>query len=282
MPAYSASTNSKPVETLDVTRAKNIIQKFTDDPSWLADPRTASVANGIFNQASKVLGMHLQMERLQSQSEAALARNSITKEVAKSLLKMAESGPEGAGVAARWYALGDDGKPLYENPANASAIFQDYSKHSLAKDVQPKPITIEMEDGTKINAIYNPQTGSHHVVKSEADIQKGVAEKEKTNKVKILTSEASGLEKKYIQAKADLEQASASDAKGKNKDEIAGLQAKMNTYLHDLNRKRGEIESLQAPAKSAPTEKSPYPDGTRLTDNAGKVFVVKDGQPVPE
>lgn len=112
--------------TLDVARAEKIIRAFTKDPSWLADPRTSQAANSVFSAASKVVGMNLQLERLASQAEAAKARNSMEKQVGNSLLKLAESGPDGAKIASKWYGPGDDGKPLYQNPTNWSAILSDY------------------------------------------------------------------------------------------------------------------------------------------------------------
>lgn len=123
--------NSGSGQTLNVAKAQRIIQAFTDDPSWLADPRTSGAANAVFGAASKVIGMNIQLERANAQAEAAKARNSTAGMVGKSLLKLAEGGGEGAKWAAQWYAPGNDGNAKYEDPATWADILRGFENYSV-------------------------------------------------------------------------------------------------------------------------------------------------------
>lgn len=81
-------------KTLTVDKANKIIRAFTDDPSWLADPRTSHAANSVFAAAAKVVGMNMQMERLTNASAAEKVKNEFTKQKVDALAKLSPLVPE--------------------------------------------------------------------------------------------------------------------------------------------------------------------------------------------
>lgn len=72
----SSKTNSG---TLNVARARHIVNKLTADPSWLIDPATAHAASAVFGAATKVIGMQLDIERATNTSDARKSQNEFTK-----------------------------------------------------------------------------------------------------------------------------------------------------------------------------------------------------------
>ncbi len=56
---------------LTLSNAQKTIQFFQEEPQWLANPRTAHAANAIFGQASKIVGMGIQLDRVNAQADAA-------------------------------------------------------------------------------------------------------------------------------------------------------------------------------------------------------------------
>jgi len=145
-------------ETLNVAKAQKIINAFTADPSWLADPRTAHAANAIFGAASKVVGMNVQLEKVNSQLEGAQARNSISRDVGRSLLKMSELGGNASRTAAKWNKLGDNGRPLWEDSSNWEAIMEDASKY---ENPAGKASSLTMQDGTVLQG-FTDRFGNFH------------------------------------------------------------------------------------------------------------------------
>lgn len=121
-----------PAMTLD--NAWKIYNWYQQEPQWLANNRTRHAAEADLAHAARIISMNMQMERVGAMAEASKARNSIAREIGTSLLKLSESGRGGAAIAAKWFALDDQGKPLYENPTNATAIFKDYESH-----IKPSP-----------------------------------------------------------------------------------------------------------------------------------------------
>lgn len=68
-PPASGGRFSMPPMT--VQRAAALIDKFTRDPQFLANPFTANAANAVLNQATKVVSMSTQLERANNSSELA-------------------------------------------------------------------------------------------------------------------------------------------------------------------------------------------------------------------
>lgn len=119
---------------LTLQNAQKILQFYQNEPQWLANPRTRHAASSDFAQASKIIGINMQIERLNAQAEAARGKNTTSQRVGQSLLKLAEGGGTGAKWASQWYAQGEDGKPRYENPTNWASILEGYEQHATSKD----------------------------------------------------------------------------------------------------------------------------------------------------
>lgn len=241
-------------DTLNLDKAQKIIKALTDDPSWLADPRTSHAANAVFGAASKVVSMNLQMEKLMSQAEAAKAKNSMTRQVATSLLKMAESGPEGASIASKWYAQGSDGKQLWEDPSNFSSILADYKIHS-AKDIKPKGIEISMPDGSKVQATYNPATGAFHPVTPESERTAKATTAIEQKHIAALETQYTDLDKKFNAAKAKFYSLKGS----KNATEEAAAAGAYNALFVERANKADELKAAKSMITTPPILTSPQP-----------------------
>lgn len=266
------------VKTLNVARAQHIINKLTSDPSWLADPRTAQAANGVFAAASKVIGMNVQLERVNAQLEASRARNSMARSVGSSLLKLAEGGGEGAKWAAQWYAADDDGKPLYENPKNWSSILGGYEQHTASKDIQPKAMAVTLADGTTVQGVYNPQTGAF-VQHKEVPTETEVARK---SRLKQLESDAAKFERDYVTANAEYVKSMVGQ---KTEDDTAkGHKAKADYFRAQQTKKLQEIEQLRgAPTTpAAPTAAPASSKRVRVVGPNGQRGTVVEGEQLPE
>lgn len=112
-------------QTLDVRKAQRIINGFTSDPSWLADPRTSSAANSIFAAAAKVVGMNAQLQRLRIDTEAASQKTSMRKQMVEWVSSIASVGDGRAGQF-----IDDQGNIIFngQNYTNAGAIFSTLPK----------------------------------------------------------------------------------------------------------------------------------------------------------
>lgn len=92
---YAASSDSgSKMPPLNLARAQHILNKFTEDPSWLANPRTAHAANAVFSAASKIVGMGIQMDRVENMGMAVKNRNEFTKQKVNALGKVSAFVPE--------------------------------------------------------------------------------------------------------------------------------------------------------------------------------------------
>ena len=136
-PSSSWSAPSSKGQTLTVDRAQKIIKAFTDDPSWLADPRTTHAANAVFSSAAKVVGMNMQLERLNNSGEAAktaqgLIRNNIKWAGEVIAAKPDAALPDGTPVSALFTA-GDNGKMQIENPTLTPFIAALHGKYVVSK-----------------------------------------------------------------------------------------------------------------------------------------------------
>lgn len=294
---FSTAAPAASGSTLDVAKAQKIIKAFTDDPSWLADPRTSHAANSVFAAASKVVGMNMQLERVNALSEASKARNSISSRVGQSLLKLAETGEVGAGIAAKWYALGDDGKPLYENPANASAIFEDYKSHvaGTAKQFSHGPIATAYEnaraaeeagnfDEAQIHRDYAAKLAGHSLKTDEQ-----IAEKAKASKIATLTTDLRSLETKYDSANAEYKKQlklHPGTAEEPESQEASAFRAKAEYFLRQKNAKQKQIDALTAPtpATNAPATSAPAPTAkrVRVVGPNGEKGTVIQGETLPQ
>jgi len=156
IPPTGQKENQRKLPPLDLGLAYKTIEFYQVHPEFLANPLTTHAANAHLSQASKIIGMNMQLERVAIMGETSKAKNMMGKHVGTSLLKLAESGPEGAKVASKWYAVDEDGKPLYENPANWSGILDDYKDHTKATTT---PATITLDDGTVVQGWTDPKTG---------------------------------------------------------------------------------------------------------------------------
>lgn len=91
---YSQPQSEGKMPPLNLARAQHILDRFTEDPSWLANPRTSRAANAIFSAASKVVGMGIQMERVTNMGIATKNLNEFTKQKVDALSKVAAFVPE--------------------------------------------------------------------------------------------------------------------------------------------------------------------------------------------
>lgn len=171
-PRYSAPER-KILPDLTLENAYKTLQFFQDNPRYLANPYTRNAAESVFGAATKVVGINIQLERLNAKAESARAQSATAGMVGKSLLKLAEGGGEGAKWAAQWYAPGNDGKAKYEDPSNWAQILTGYETNivkEIAKDNRPVADTLTFADGKTVNVVYGP-SGAPTVIKDgkEAD-----------------------------------------------------------------------------------------------------------------
>ena len=143
---------------LDLVKAQKILKFYEDQPQWLAHPFTQHAATADLANAGRIITGHIAIRKANTEAEIAIARNSTGTKVGNSLLKLAEGGGDGAKWGAQWYALGDDGKPLYENPKNWEAIISGYETNAT-KQVGTEPMSMKLEDGTVIQGWKNLKTG---------------------------------------------------------------------------------------------------------------------------
>lgn len=253
-PAIQAPTKRKAPE-LNLDNAYKTLSFYQENPQYLASPLTSHAANAHLAAASKIVGMNLQMERLNSASESARAENFISKKVATSLLKLAETSEDGAGIAAKWYALDENGQPLYKNPANASAIFEDYRLHTTAKADAGQVVgeEVTMPDGSTIQIVRNTTGKGYTVVPRKADTEAAIMEKESSRKISQLEADARDFEKKYVTANAEyVEKMSGKKVEGP--DEKA-LKNKADYFRAQQNAKQQQADALRKPA--APSANAP-------------------------
>lgn len=87
-----AGSGSK-IPEMNLENAHKIIQFYQDEPQWLANPRTRIAASADFAQASKMVGMSIQIERVNNSSAAAKAKNAFSAAKIKGLSEVSQYVP---------------------------------------------------------------------------------------------------------------------------------------------------------------------------------------------
>lgn len=141
----------------------------------------------------------------------------------------------------------------------------------VVKDIKPKSTTVLMPDGRKINAIYNPNTGSYDVIKtdaeSRAEVERKTVEKELSNlRIARRAAEAafSKARQKHVGAVASKQ----------NAKDIAGLRAveddawtSLNGILQQIQSLESKLEAPPAPPVTVPGENNQNQGSTNAPDS---------------
>lgn len=81
--------------TLPLDKAHKIVQFYTDNPSWLADPRTSHAAEAVLGSATKVISLNMQLEKAGAQGEASRIRTDFINQKIKDLSAVGPLVPRG-------------------------------------------------------------------------------------------------------------------------------------------------------------------------------------------
>lgn len=264
----SVMEQPRTVRTLNVERAQHILNKFTTDPSWLADPRTSRAANSIFSAASKVIGMNIQLERVNNQSQVARSQQLMLKNQLAMVEEVAKSNPE---AVAHFYVPDEQGNMGVTDLKNMPAIAALHKQYVAPKDIQPKAMSVTLGDGTIVQGVYNPATGAFQEQKQPASPEIAANKRHTVQ----LEREISALEKQYVAANADYLKAMA--GKKTPDTEAKGFKAKADYYRAQQKQKQDALEKLRTTPEPAATQKR-----VRVIGPGGKRGTVVEGESLPE
>lgn len=150
--APPSSTPEISSRTLSLDKAKKIIKAYTENPSWLADPRTSHAANSVFSAAAKVVGMNIQMERINAQAEATkLKLNTDTR-----LINHLNDGLAKLKDMTVVAAIRDEVQANGPTPKAISMLNQQLESEKPL--LEPEPMSMTLNDGTEVVGWVDPKT----------------------------------------------------------------------------------------------------------------------------
>lgn len=270
---YSQPQSEGKMPPLNLARAQHILDRFTEDPSWLANPRTSHAANAIFSAASKVVGMGIQMERVTNMGIATKNLNEFTKQKVDALSKVAAFVPEddvtGQAELGRLNGMVSTMSTpdfnLQEFSAGVSRLQSRYQRTAQGKEPVFKTL-VDPDTGEKVSVVYGP-SGAPTVIHPQQEANAKAAQAITLSHIKSLESQYTDVEKKFNLAKAAF-YANRTDPAAQGA--YNALFVERATKKDELDKAReammGKAPSeTNAPAATAPAEKVHVvnPDGTK-------------------
>jgi hypothetical protein len=130
-PRASQPTNGRVrMPEQNLANSYKILNFYQDNPQWLANPHTMHAANADFSQASKIIGMNLQLERLSNGSSAQRTRQQLIKQQLTMAEEVAKADPSSV---ASYFVQGENGVLPIEDINNFPAIAALHKQHVTAK-----------------------------------------------------------------------------------------------------------------------------------------------------
>lgn len=306
-------SQSVPKDALN--RAYHTLDFYQRNPNWLADPDTMHAAQLDLANSSKLIEMSIQLGRVGSQAASVKLTNDFTKKRQDALSSISQFVPindtDGQGELGRLNAMATKaGTPDFNLEEFSRGVAALESRYSPAG----KPDSLTMSDGSVLQG-YRDKNGNFHQSQIQVNEAKdkavlGHIEQRFKNQKEIL-KDRYGYQKNLMQDREFLKtlsldtntrlkridedyKAASREVEKLRKDGAGEDDPKLLTAIgrqHLIAKRQSDVLEAMSPSATAnvPTatqpsapSQSPYKEGTRLTGPGGKIYVVKDGQPVPE
>lgn len=248
-PSVSAPRGGK-MPPLNLSRAQHILDRFTEDPSWLANPHTSHVANTIFSAATKIVGMNIQMERVNTQAEVAKFKYNTDNRLllhlndgiakVRDMTAVAEIQDEvkANGPSPRAISLLNAQLKLQEDATAAAKLSDKKELIGVRTDASKSMEDVRFQHQKELQALRAPKAGE--------------------------PPEVAALRKEHAVAQKSFDTAKAQYRMKKGTSDETGTQAAYNSRFVSLKEKEDELdaaiqkyESKKQPAASAPDASAP-------------------------